>query len=59
MSEQLNVRIPKSTEKQIEDLLQWTGMTQTQLVIQAIDRLHQDYKREQRDRGNVSTERPC
>lgn len=58
MTEQLNVRIPKSTEKQIEELRQWTGMTQTQLVLLAIDRLHQDYKREQGEQGNASTERP-
>lgn len=46
MAEQLNVRIPKSTESQIDDLLAWTGMTQTQLVIQSIDRLHNSYKQE-------------
>jgi len=57
MTTQLNVRIPKSTEKQIEDLLKWTGMTQTQLVIQAIDRLHQEYKKEQGGQGNASAQR--
>lgn len=45
MSEQLNVRIPMSTDMQIEELRKWTEMTQTQLVILAIDRLHQSQKR--------------
>lgn len=52
MAEQLNVRIPKSTSDQIDDLITWTGMTQTQIVLQAIDRLHQTYKKE-RDTMNV------
>lgn len=46
MSEQLNVRVPSSTSQQIKDLIDWTGMTQTQMVLQAIDRLHQSYKQE-------------
>lgn len=58
MTTQLNVRIPKSTEKQIEELRAWTGMTQTQIVIQAIDRLHQEYEKKQGGQGNVSTQRP-
>jgi|SRR5579859_2333395 len=46
MAEQLNVRIPKSTENQLDELREWTGMTQTQLVIQAIDRLYQELTKE-------------
>ena len=57
MTIQLNMRIPESTAKQIKDLRSWTGMTQTQLVIQAIDRLHQEHKREQGGQGNASTQR--
>lgn len=44
MATQFNVRIPESTEKQLEYLLKKTGMTQTQLVIQAIDRLFLAYQ---------------
>ena len=43
---QLNIRTPKSTESQIDFLIEETGMTQTQIVIQAIDRLTQAYKAE-------------
>jgi len=46
MAEQLNVRVPKSTSNQMADLIEWTGMTQTQIVIQALDRLHHSYKQE-------------
>jgi excisionase family DNA binding protein len=45
MADQLNVRIPPITDVQIVDLMQWTGMTQTQIVTQAIDRLHQETKK--------------
>jgi hypothetical protein len=57
MTEQLNVRIPTSTEKQIEELRVWTGMTQTQLVIQAIDHLHREYEKKQGGQGNAGTQR--
>lgn len=60
MSEQLNIRAPKSTIEQIKDLQEWTEMTQTQIVIQAVDRLHRDYKEEQRKQGgqgDASTQR--
>jgi hypothetical protein len=46
MTKQLNVRVPKITKQQIKDLQRWTGMTQTQTLLMAIDRLHQEYKRE-------------
>jgi hypothetical protein len=49
---QLNTRIPEITEKQLEELRQWTGMTQTQMLIVAIDRLHQEYERKQAEKGN-------
>jgi len=45
MADQLNVRIPPITDSQIVDLMQWTGMTQTQIVTQSIDRLHQETKK--------------
>jgi hypothetical protein len=58
MSRQLNARIPKSTEKQIDDLIEWTGMTQTQLIIQAIDRMHQEQKRERdKEMGYIAYKR--
>lgn len=60
MPEQFNVRIPKSTGKQIEDLVRQTEMTQTQIVILAVDRLHREMMRyfcDQcgKDVGNVPT----
>lgn len=58
MSEQLNIRAPKSTAKQIKDLQRWTEMTQTQLVILAIDRLHREYEEKQGGQGDASTQRP-
>ena len=38
-SKQLNVRIPPYTQDQLEQIEKKTGMTQTQAVIVAIDRL--------------------
>ncbi|MCB1902302.1 MAG: hypothetical protein KDH16_23645 [Rhodocyclaceae bacterium] len=39
---QFNIRnLPKITAKQIEELCKKLGMTKTQLVIMAIDRLYQ------------------
>src|SRR5882762_10728158 len=40
MTYHLNVRLPDHTEKQIKVLLERTGMTMTQLVIVALDRLY-------------------
>src|SRR5579885_345121 len=40
MKTQLNVRIPAMTERQIAALSKQTGMTYTQLLIVAIDRLY-------------------
>ncbi|NLE43714.1 MAG: hypothetical protein GX620_03235 [Chloroflexi bacterium] len=39
MREQLNVRIPTITQDQVEDLCTRLGLTRTQLVIMAIDRM--------------------
>jgi hypothetical protein len=38
---QYNVRLPEGTAKQIQKLIESTGMTQTQLMIVAIDRMYQ------------------
>lgn len=38
-TKQLNVRIPPSTQEQLVQIEKKTGMTQTQAVIIAIDRL--------------------
>ncbi len=46
MTSQLNVRIPESTQEQIEKLVADTGMTQTQIVILAIDRFYQARERD-------------
>lgn len=50
---QLNTRIPKSTEEQIKYLLHETGMTQTQIVIVAIDRYTQSVKAEKEKKQMV------
>ena len=41
MSTQYNVRLPEKTAEQIQELIDSTGMTQTQLMIVAIDRMFQ------------------
>jgi hypothetical protein len=41
MSTQYNVRLPEKTAEQIQKLIEATGMTQTQLMIVAIDRMFQ------------------
>ena len=44
---QFNIRnLPELTDKQIEELCAKTGMTKTQLVIMAIDRLYQQEKKD-------------
>ena len=53
MSKALSVRIPESTDRQIQKLIEVTGMTQTQLVIVAIDRFFtQETKRETKQPSN-------
>ena len=39
MAQQVNVRLPKLTRDQIEDLSETHGLTKTQVIILAIDRL--------------------
>jgi hypothetical protein len=46
MTGQFNVRLPAKTRKQLENMRSWSGMNDTQLTIEAIDHLHQEYKRE-------------
>jgi hypothetical protein len=46
MSIQLNVRIPDLTQSQLKVLGEKTGMTQTQLVLVAIDRFYRDIQME-------------
>src|SRR5437879_1067100 len=41
MSKQLNIRLPESTAKQLQALIEHTKMTQVQLIIVAIDRFFQ------------------
>lgn len=43
---QLNVRLPEATLKQIEVLQQKTGMTQVQILILAIEKLHSEKMKE-------------
>lgn len=45
MSTQYNVRLPDGTAKQIQKLIEVTGMTQTQLMIVAIDRMSREEER--------------
>lgn len=42
-TKQFNVRLPRSTQNQIAKLEAKTGMTQTQLMILAIDNLYYKY----------------
>ena len=53
---QYNVRLPEGTAKQIEKLIKITGMTQTQLMIVAIDRIYQSYKEKQMMQWNSEKE---
>jgi len=55
MTYHLNVRLPDHTEKQIKELLERTGMTVTQLVIVAFDRLYhtEEEKKQKREQDNV------
>lgn len=39
MSQQFNARLPKLTHEQIEDLCEAHGLTKTQVIILAVDRL--------------------
>lgn len=39
-SKQYNVRLPRLTQQQLEELAAATGLTTTQTVIVAIDRMH-------------------
>lgn len=39
---QLNVRLPDSALKQLEALREYTGMTQVQVLILALDKLHRE-----------------
>ena len=39
MSQQVNVRLPKLTRDQIDELSETYGLTKTQVVILAVDRL--------------------
>jgi leucyl aminopeptidase len=41
-SKQKNYRLPKLTLKQIAELREQTGMTETQVIINAIDRMARD-----------------
>ncbi len=55
MTYHLNVRLPDHTEKQIKVLLERTGMTITQLVIVALDRIYrtEEEKKQEKGQNNV------
>jgi hypothetical protein len=42
MTKQINIRMPELTRQQLVDLAAMTGMSTTQLVIMAVDRLHRE-----------------
>ena len=44
MTTQLNARLPELTHKQLDELIIATGMTKTQLLILAIDRLARELR---------------
>ena len=42
MTAQMNIRLPEMTRQQLVDLAAMTGMSTTQLVIMAVDRMHRE-----------------
>jgi hypothetical protein len=49
MSQQFNVRLPSLAHEQIERLSQVYGLTKTQVIILAVDRLSRDLAKESKD----------
>ena len=49
MSQQFNVRLPRLAHEQIEHLSQAYGLTKTQVIILAVDRLSRDLAEESKD----------
>jgi hypothetical protein len=50
---QYNVRLPDVTTKQIQRLIELTGMTQTQLMIVALDRMFQAEEKPNREESPI------
>lgn len=57
MKKQLNVRVPERTEKQLQEIIETQGMTQTQAVVTAIDRFHASIKQEEQTSMVVAYQR--
>ena len=49
MSNQFNARLPQLTHDQIDELVQDHGLTKTQVIILAVDRLTRELKAEKED----------
>lgn len=50
-TKQYNVRLPEHTQRQLAELIQVLGMTQTQILVLAIDRLHEEERRERKEQA--------
>lgn len=50
-TKQFNTRLPEATVQQIEQIAQQTGMTKTQVLILAIDRMAKEQKKGKQSEG--------
>ena len=57
MRRQFNVRLPHGTLEQISTLVETTGLTQTQVVIVAIDRLMNGARKDKPSGGGLGSNR--
>jgi hypothetical protein len=51
-TKQFNVRLPAISQEQVKELEAKTGLTQTQLIIMALDRLHNNECRKEQEGRN-------
>jgi hypothetical protein len=52
----MHIRASKRTENQIEDLCRWLGETKTGAMALAVDRLHQEMKKENAEMDTIKIE---
>lgn len=50
-TKQFNVRLPAISQQQLKELEEKTGLLQTQLIIMALDRLHNEECRKEQNEG--------
>jgi hypothetical protein len=55
MTKQLNARLPELSHDQIDELCEEYGLTKTQILILAIDRLHRDLLPDEFRMGELTT----